>query len=52
MVEDYVVERDRQLVALEDGGFRDEQARERVVRFGEWLRVYEWPSQELARWVA
>lgn len=50
MVAGYRDERGRQLVAVEDGGFRDERAASRVVVFGVWLQVYEWPSAEAARW--
>lgn len=48
MVEDYVVERHRQEVAVEDGGFRDETARRRLITFKVWLRHYPWPGVDYA----
>jgi hypothetical protein len=46
MVMDYQLERWRQEDAIENGGFRDERARERLVTFRDWLRHYPWPSVE------
>lgn len=49
MVSEYVDERYRQLVALEDDPelMRDESARSRVIVFGTWLRHYPWPPREV-----
>lgn len=49
MVSEYTVERHRQEVAIEDGGFRDKTAWSRLVVFKGWLRHYPWPPREVAQ---
>lgn len=48
MVAEYVVERHRQEVEVEDGGFRDERAAAGLVTFRSWLVHYPWPCREEA----
>lgn len=44
MVEDYRATRAAQIEQA--GGWRNEQAADGAVVFGEWLRRYQWPSAE------
>lgn len=44
MVQGYHDERCRQEIAIENGGWRDETARRRLVTFHTWLRHYPWPT--------
>jgi hypothetical protein len=52
MVDDYRAERGRQLRDLEGHHRQNETAAESVVVFKQWLRRFEWPSQESARWAS
>lgn len=45
MVEDYQMERLRQEIAVENGGFRDERWRSSIITFRTWLRHYPWERE-------
>lgn len=45
MVEDYVSERERQETAVENGGFRDETWRTRIITFKTWLKAYRYETE-------
>jgi hypothetical protein len=45
MVEEYRAERMRQEVEVENGGFRDETWRSRIITFRTWLRHYPWERE-------
>lgn len=45
MVETYRAERLRQEIEVENGGFRDETWRSRIITFGHWLRHYPWEPE-------
>ncbi len=47
MVESYTHERQREEIAIENGGFRDEDWRSTIVTFRRWLRFYEWECQRV-----
>jgi hypothetical protein len=52
MCDEYRDERERQLIALENGE-RDERAASQIVTFKRWLRHYPWPPREhVAYWSA
>ena len=45
MVSDYRAERERQEIAVEDGGFRDETWPTRIITFGRWLRMFSYEQE-------